>query len=166
MLGSEHRLRQMVARALNPRGASSPVTDSAWLSATPKRVLAIMEEHRSTWQMWHVRAEAQRQVRDANVPPAQSGRVVDLLVAEVLALSVKLAAPEDGVVEPDVLCRRDGSSVYTVAGGDQYTSQRVLDAEQRLLAAAARHEGAVVDESAVDVALLEMTANGTPLDLG
>jgi hypothetical protein len=27
-----------------------------------------MEETRSTWQMWHVRAEAQRHVRSVDVP--------------------------------------------------------------------------------------------------
>ena len=35
-------------------------------------VLAAIEERRSTWQIWHVRAEAQRQVRAAEVP---TGRV-------------------------------------------------------------------------------------------
>ena len=45
------------------------------------RVLAEMEEHRSTWRMWHVRAEAQRHVR---APPTYELRhrdaLVDLLV--------------------------------------------------------------------------------------
>ena len=48
--------------------------------------------------------------------------------------SVALAAPPDGIEEPDALRRVDGSSVYTVAGADLYTSQRILDAEQRLVA--------------------------------
>ena len=33
-----------------------------------RHVLAAMEERRSTWQMWHVRAEAQRQVRTIDMP--------------------------------------------------------------------------------------------------
>ena len=32
------------------------------------RILAVIEGSRSTWQMWHVRAEAQRQVRTIDVP--------------------------------------------------------------------------------------------------
>jgi ATP-dependent exoDNAse (exonuclease V) alpha subunit len=63
-------------------------------------------------------------------------------------------------------CRPDGSSVYRIAGADRYTSQRILDAEQRLLTAAERFDGSVVEESAVDLALLEMAANGTALDMG
>ena len=64
------------------------------------------------------------------------------------------------------LRRADGSSVYTIAGADRYTSQRILDAEQRILTAAGRHDGAAVDASAVELALLEMAANGTALDAG
>ena len=63
--------------------------------------------------------------------------------------------------------RVDGSSVYTVAGADLYTSQRILDAEQRLVATAGRRDGCSRRRrSAVDLALLEMAANGTALDAG
>ena len=53
-----------------------------------------------------------------------------------IAGRVALAAPPDGIEEPGALRRVDGSSVYTVAGADLYTSQRILDAEQRLVTAA------------------------------
>jgi ATP-dependent exoDNAse (exonuclease V) alpha subunit len=53
-----------------------------------------------------------------------------------------------------------------VAGADLYTSQRILAAEQRLLTAAGRLDGASVEETAVDLALLEIAANGTALDVG
>src|SRR5215211_3598369 len=98
-----------------------------------------------------------------------SGRVPwwTLLVDEVLdRRSVALSAPHDGIDEPQALRRVDGSSVYTVAGADLYTSQRILDAEQRLLTAAGRRDGSAVDQVAVDLALLEMAANGSPLDAG
>jgi hypothetical protein len=92
---------------------------------------------------------------------------VDLLVDEVLRTrSVLLAPPDDGIEEPEGLRRVDGSSVYTVAGADLYTSTRILDAEQRLVTTAGRHDGATVDQTAVDLALLEMAVNGTALDAG
>ncbi|HEX3205135.1 MAG TPA: AAA family ATPase, partial [Propionibacteriaceae bacterium] len=78
--------------------------------------------------------------------------------------SVALAAPADNIEEPDALRRIDGSSVYTVAGADLYTSQRILDAEARLVTTAGRRDGSAVDQVAVDLALLEMAANGTALD--
>ena len=71
-------------------------------------------------------------------------------------------------------CRSEGSSRSIVVctasdgvfrgvarhGADLYTSQRILNAEQRLLTAAARLDGASVEQTAVDLALLEMAANG------
>jgi hypothetical protein len=117
--------------------------------------------------MWHVRAEAQRQVRTTGVTAERASALVDLLVDEVLnRRSVALAAPHDGIEEPEMLRRVDGSSVYTVAAADLYTSQRILDAEARLVAAAGRRGGASVESTAVDVALLEMAANGTAPDAG
>ena len=77
-----------------------------------------------------------------NMPAA----LVDLLVDEVLdRRSVALVPPHDGIEEPEVLRRVDGSSVYTVAGADLYTSQRILDAEQRLVSTAGRRDGSAVD---------------------
>jgi ATP-dependent exoDNAse (exonuclease V) alpha subunit len=126
-----------------------------------------MEHSRSTWQMWHVRAEAQRQIRAADLPPERASALVDLLVDEVLdRRSVVLAAPADNIEEPEPLRRVDGSSVYTVAGAALYASQLILDAELRLLTAAGQRGGAYVDSTAVDLALLEMAANGTALDAG
>jgi hypothetical protein len=93
--------------------------------------------------------------------------LVDLLVDEVLdRRSVALVAPRDGIEEPEPLRRVDGSSVYTAAGADLYTSQRILDAERRLVIAAGRRNGSTVDETTVDLALLEMAANGTALNAG
>jgi hypothetical protein len=141
--------------------------DDVALEHQSDHVLNMMEASRSTWQAWHVRAEVQRQVRTADVPVERARVLVDLLVDEVLdRRSVALVPPRDGIDEPEALRRTNGSSVYTVAGADLYTSQRILDAEQRLVATAGRRDGSVVDESAVDLALLEMAANETALDAG
>jgi hypothetical protein len=101
------------------------------------------------------------------VPVERASVLVDLLVDEVLdRRSFALVPPRDGIVEPQALRRTNGSWVYTVPGDDLYTSQRILDAERRLVIAAGRRDGSAVDESAVDLALLEMAANRTALDAG
>ena len=157
----------MVQTALAPPAETATIADSRWVAQTADHILTVMEASRSTWQMWHVRAEAQRQVRTIDVTAEHAAALVDLLVDEVLdRRSVALAAPHDDIEEPEVLRRVDGSSVYTVAGADLYTSQRILDAEARLVAAAGRRGGASVEQTAVDLALLEMAANGTALDAG
>ena len=65
-----------------------------------------------------------------------------------------------------MLRRVDGSSVYTVAGSELYTSARILAAEQRLVATAGHTDGRVLDADTVELALLESAANGVALDVG
>jgi TrwC relaxase len=167
VLGSSEAVASMVQTALAPPAETTTIADSHWVAQTADHILTVMEASRATWQMWHVRAEAQRQVRTIDVPAEHAAALVDLLVDEVLhSRSVALALPNDDIEEPEVLRRVDGSSVYTVAGAALYTSQRILDAEQRLVAAAGRRDGSSVDQVAVDLALLEMAANGTALDAG
>jgi AAA domain/TrwC relaxase len=166
-LGGRGAVAAMVRTALTRAAETATIVDARWVAQTADHILTVMEASRSSWQMWHVRAEVQRQVRTADLPVERANVLVDLLVDEVLdRRSVALVPPRDGIDEPQALRRTDGSSVYSVAGSDLYTSQRILDAEQRLVAAAGRRDGAVVDESAVDLALLELAANGTALDAG
>jgi conjugative relaxase-like TrwC/TraI family protein len=167
VLGGSDAVASMVRTALAPPVETARIADSYWTAQTAGRVLAAVEASRSTWQMWHVRAEAQRQVRTVDVAADRAAALLDLLVDEVLdRRSVALVAPRDGIEEPEVLRRVDGSSVYTVASATLYTSQRILDAELRLLTAAGQRGGASVDPTAVDLAVLEMAANGTALDAG
>jgi hypothetical protein len=156
----------MLTHALNPSCTPSRVVDAGWVTATAK-MLAAVEERRSTWQSWHVRAEALRNVRAAEIDTDKVDQLVELLVAEVLQIrSISLTRPDDGISEPALLRRADSSSVYTVAGSELFTSNRILAAEQRLVAAAGRSDGRVVDAGTIELALLESAANGTALDPG
>jgi conjugative relaxase-like TrwC/TraI family protein len=167
VLGSPESVAAMVRTVLTPQPETARISDSRWVAQTADRILSVVEGSRSTWQMWHVRAEAQRQVRTIDMRAEHATALVDLLVDEVLdRRCVALSARYDGIAEPEALRRIDGSSVYTVAGANLYTSQRILDAEQRLVTTAGRRHGLVVDQVAVDMALMEMAANGSPLDAG
>src|SRR5215218_3599244 len=166
VVGSAEAVASMVQTVLAPPAEATAIADARWVAQTADHILTVMEESRATWQMWHVRAEAQRQVRTIDMPAEQATALVNLLVDEVFdRRCVALVAPDD-IEEPGALRRVDGSSVYTVAGADLYTSQRILDAEQRLLTAAGRRGGVTVESTAVDLALLEMAVNGTALDAG
>jgi hypothetical protein len=166
VLDGPQGVASMVRTTLAPQAETATIADSHWVTQTADHILTVMEASRSTWQMWHVRAEAQRWVRTTGVTAERASALVDLLVDEVLdRRSVALAA-RDHIEEPETLRRVDGSSVYTIAGADLYTSQRILDAEQRLLTAAGQRGGATVEQTAVDLALLEMAATGTALDAG
>jgi conjugative relaxase-like TrwC/TraI family protein len=166
-LGGPDAVQAVINRTLNPISMTSPRVDAEWVAATAEKVLAAVEEHRSTWQSWHVRAEAQRHLRAVQVPTDKVDQLVELLVTEVLQTrSVALTRQDDGISEPAALRRVDGSSVYTVAGSELFTSPRILAAEQRLVAAAGRTDGRVLDAATVELALLESAANGVSLDAG
>jgi conjugative relaxase-like TrwC/TraI family protein len=164
-LGGPGAVQSVINKALNPVSITSAALDAEWVTATAEKVLAAVEEHRSTWQSWHVRAEALRHLRAVQVPTDKVEQLVELLVAEVLQnRSVALTRTEDSISEPATLRRADGSSVYTVVGSEQFTSNRILAAEQRLVATGGRTDGRVMDAETVELALLESAANGNALD--
>jgi conjugative relaxase-like TrwC/TraI family protein len=166
-LGGSEAVHAMITRAFNPSRMPSPAVDVEWLTATAEKVLAAVEERRSSWQSWHVRAEAQRHVRAADIAADKVEQLVELLVTEVLQTrSISLTRPDDGITEPGVLRRADGSSVYTVAGSELFTSTRILAAEQRLVTTAGRTDDRALDADIVELALLESAANGNALDAG
>ncbi len=180
LLGSTEQLDQLVksvvptgpvrptSRQRDVKGGAVTVSDDL-LDTLTGRARGAIEAGRSTWQVWHVRSEAERQVR-ANAP---AGVDVDAVVDEVVARvlhpdqSVTLTRPDPvhaTLGSPSPLRRRDGSSVYDVAGSQLYTSAVVLADEQFLVDAAGRRDGRVVADTDVDLALLESVANGLNLN--
>ncbi len=159
----------MLAATLTARRWRPPTRiNRTWVRTRAAQIVATMEGSRSTWQEWHVRAEALRVVRAANLPSRRVDDVVARLTHAALARhSVALQAPDEaGISEPAGLRRIDGDSVYTVARATWHTSRRILAAEHRLLEAAGRVDGHKTPPPAVEVALLEATANRTPLNSG
>jgi len=125
----------------------------------------VVAEHRSTWQVWHIRAEAERQVRAQAPAGADVDRLVERVVRDVL--DPKRAIPltgQDPVAVPAALRRRDGVSVYEVAGSRLFTSAQVLADEAFVVQAAHQLGGRTVRAEDVDVALLESVANGVTLN--
>jgi hypothetical protein len=84
VLGSSEAVASMVPTALTPPAETAAIVDARWVAQTASRIVAVMEESRSTWQMWHVRPEAQRQVRTTGVTAERASSLVNLLVDEVL----------------------------------------------------------------------------------
>jgi len=168
LLGSDG-VAAMLTATLTARQVRFPtLVTRAWVRTQAAQIVATMEGSRSTWQDWHVRAEALRVVRAGNVPRRRVDDVVARLTHAALTRhSVALRAPlEAGISEPAGLRRIDGDSVYTVARATWHTSKRILAAEQRLVEAAGHLGGHQVSPPAVEVALLEEAANRTPLNPG
>ena len=168
VLGGPDGVRSMLDAALTARRLRRPVfVTRSWMRTQSAQIVATMEGSRSTWQDWHVRAEALRIVRAANLPRRRVDDVVARLTHAALTRhSVALQAPADGIAEPAALRRVDGDSVYTVARATWHTSRRIVAAEHRLVDAAGRRGSHQVPNPAVEVALIEAAANRTPLNPG
>ncbi len=167
VLGGPNGIRRMIHTVLHPQHSRATTLDDRWFEQTAASIIGTVEGSRATWQVWHVRAEAQRRARAASVPAQQLETAVERLVTIALtAHSTPLSEPADGISEPALLRRVDGASVYTVSGTQLFTSTRILAAEQRLIDAAGRRDGRLVDPATVDVALLETAANGIELNAG
>lgn len=163
VLGTPDGVDAMVATALGQPRQAQQVT-SGWVEETATRVVKVVQESRATWQTWHVRAEAERQARTAGICLGDLDAAVRAVVDHALSSgsSVPLGAA-DSVAEHALLRRRDGSSVYTVAGSQAYTSRPVIAAEKRLLALAQTGDGPKVSQSRVGIAVAEFAANGVEL---
>jgi conjugative relaxase-like TrwC/TraI family protein len=102
-------------------------------------VIARVGEVRATWGRWNLHAEAARVIRAEHGtlgPEAQReaiDRIVETALGEGRSIPLGGNAP---VTEPELLQRSDGVSVFKRHEADRYTSQAVLDAEQRLVKAA------------------------------
>ena len=59
----------MLGRVLGARGSPRPAVTEAWVQSAAFRVLDTISAARATWQVWHVRAEAERVVRAAALAP-------------------------------------------------------------------------------------------------
>ncbi|MFX0538974.1 ATP-dependent DNA helicase [Ornithinimicrobium sp. Y1847] len=128
------------------------------------RVLKVLEGSRATWQVWHVRAEALRQLRTAQVSLdrlEEHAREVERWVLQRFSVPVGVP-PQLG--EPEVLRRPDGQPTHTVHGSQAYTSRAILAAEDELLALGLRRDGRQADPGGVEAALTKQTDAGLPLD--
>lgn len=167
VLGSQRAIDRMVRAALYPTGPSTPARlSTAWVRDTAERVLTALESHRSTWRSWHVQAEAQRQVRDAELPADLVAEAVGWVVEEVTARSVNLTPDRDPIPEPEGMRRSDGTSVYRNTGRDHFTTTRILEAEERIVTAAARTDGIAWSDDDVELAVLAARLDGTDLNAG
>ena len=167
VLGTDEAIGQMVQAALHPRPRDNQQVTAGWIQETAARVICEVEAHRATWQVWHLRAEGQRQIRGAAIPAEQVATTVQLIVDDAIGrLSINLTPDLDPISEPGALRRSDGTSVYRHTDRDHYSSTRILDAEKRVVAAAARTDGFAWTGDDVELAVLAARVDGVELNEG
>ena len=165
LLGPDGIERTLHAVATH-KPAEPVVIDDGWVGRTAAAVITVVEGKRSWWTSFNVRSEALRQVRAAALPLDQVEGAVDAVVDRALsrAHSVPISTTRAMPVEPELLRRSDGASVYEPPEATRYTSQRILWAERRLVDTAGRSGGRVADHNSVSLAVLQSMANREPLN--
>jgi hypothetical protein len=147
-------------------GVPVAVVSRNWPQLAARRAVLTVSASRATWQACHVRAEVERLARTDRIPLTDLDAMVQAAVEVALsaAVSIRLGGGHDGIDEPASLRRRDGSSVFTVAGTQLYTTPDILAAETRLLTAAGREDGRRVPDGLIELSILEAGLAGRKLN--
>jgi DNA primase catalytic core len=164
-LGDTKRLQQMITGVFHRDQTSLSRADAGWFDDTATQMVGVMEQRGATWQDAHLRAEAQRRIRLADVTVEKTPAAVDYLVRLAKDRSVSLARV-DPVIEPTLLRRSDGASVYTVHGAELFTSTTVMAAEQTVLDLAERTDGRRLPIKVAQATVNEAAGSATPLTPG
>lgn len=120
--------------------AESTIQAAAGLETTPysehaQAIIERLETQRSTWTVSNVTAEAHRYYREIGQGAQADANRIRATVDAVKEASVGMSIPETLPV-PEGMRRADGSSVYRMAGSEQFTSERLIAAEDQLVRAA------------------------------
>ncbi|WP_244184942.1 MobF family relaxase [Mycobacterium scrofulaceum] len=167
VLGAVRELTAMLGTVLSAPAPQIDAVDDDWITARAAQVIATVARSRATWQRHHVFAEAQRLVRGSG--HAADETLADKITETALAepLSVQHIDIDDGEMgEPAQLRRRDGTSVHSRHGSATYTSQELLAAERRIVAAALRRGGRTVEDIDIELALADSAARDKQLNEG
>lgn len=117
----------------------------AMLEDAARVALEVVSGKRATFTRANVFAEVLRQIHGVRfAAPGDRVAVAERITALALAQTVPLTPPEVGYV-PEELRRPDGTSRFRPRDSELFTTQALLDAEARLLAA-----GRALDAPAVD----------------
>ena len=131
-----------------------------------RRAVWTVQQSRAVFKPTHITSEVQRRVRALGLSRATGVEVAQQVLAAVWDdLDLVRVDVLDPVRDPAIAQHVDGSSKFELALGRQYTTTAQIQAEQRIVAAAtAAPDRFAVPETTASMALLEATANGTPLD--
>ena len=142
--GETDALAQTLANAAASRSARLPTVadlDAATMNALAAATVTGVQARRATWTRWNLLAEAARATHHLRLVSVGErlellDRVVDTAIAHCLVLD------PPALVDPPAAFRRpDGESAFARHWETAYTSPALLDAETRLLAAAANTSG-------------------------
>ncbi len=138
----------------------------AMLEDAARVSLEVVSGKRSTFTRANVFAEVLRQIHGVRfASPGDRVAVAERVTTLGLQRAIALTPPEVGYV-PEELRRPDGTSRFRPRDSNLYTTQALLDAEERLLAAGrAAHGPAVEEAKAAAVCAKDLPGRDHPLSV-
>lgn len=128
-------------------------------------VVGIVGEKRSTWRRWNLHAEASRQIKGWRFASTEDREAITGMIADAAEkVSLRLTPPELAV-SPSAFQRVDGSSVLRPRYSALYSSQELLDAEDRLLERSRRTDAPSVALATVEDITAAPDARGRVLSV-
>ncbi|WP_448071784.1 MobF family relaxase [Georgenia yuyongxinii] len=107
-------------------------------------VVAAVSERRSTWRHWNLWAEASRRTMGWRFQSAADREQVIALITDAATRSSVQLTPGEVATTPAAMWRGDGTSTLRPRHSTYYSSERLLGAEDRLLALAEDRTTALV----------------------
>ncbi|KGN40822.1 conjugal transfer protein [Knoellia aerolata DSM 18566] len=148
-----------LTRDTAPTLRSANDIDDGILRDAAKVVLAKVADKRATFTRANLFAEALRELHGIRfATPADRTSVAGKTATYATELAVQLTPPDVGRV-PDGLRRTDGTTKFVARDSEVFATQELLDAEARLLDAAAAEDAPVVP-AATAFAITEQTLPG------
>ncbi|WP_343926893.1 MobF family relaxase [Brachybacterium sacelli] len=117
-------------KALLLRADDVPLDAIAELGQT---VVGVVGEKRSTWRRWNLMAEASRQTMGWRFATMQDREAVVGMIADAAEQASLRLTPPDLATSPAVFRRVDGTSVFRPKHSTVFSSELLLEAEDRLL---------------------------------
>jgi len=162
VLGGETGLGRMLAAVTDQQPDQAAPVTQALVTALAAATVETVAGSRATWRETNLDAEARRKVRYTGVHPNLMQHLAEKVAARAAGSehSVRIGMDtEVAAAVPVELTRGDGQSIFRMAKGQLYTSPAILAAEARVVAAAGRLGGRVIEAGDVRIAQLEWSAN-------
>ncbi|MEV0551207.1 AAA family ATPase [Nocardia salmonicida] len=174
LFGGRGGVEDIVARVVSVSPTLRPEPDAAFISSAAERALAGVSARRSTWGIFNLRAEVERQLR-GQIASAEWNWIPEKVVAEALSPPFTVARGDPDLTEQPVLRavpawlrRSDTTGVHVRANSQVYTTESTLDVEAALIELSVEPGARVLDAELVAKAVSYYnTANpDRPLNAG
>ncbi|MEV0768617.1 MobF family relaxase [Nocardia salmonicida] len=139
LFGSDTAVHDIVNRSLSQPDIIRPLIDDAFVDRAARDALQATAIRRSTWKVFNLRAEVERQLRGL-VEPTQWRTVAQRVLTTALRAPSVIARGDPDLTEqptlravPRYLRRHDGTPVHVRANSQIYTTESTLAAEAALI---------------------------------